>query len=424
MPKPVPTFKGFAFGLLFSLALFAGFLGIGYPYFQALTIVLASILAGAYGYASWQAEALYEIIVSRDFSAERVFEGTEVNVFIKVKNPSGTILYRVEIFDEVPWRVKLISKPIFISSIEPGETKTFVYTIKPMFGRHRWDHIKVAVSDPLGLFRIERSIRLTSGISVAPSWSKVEEWIKREDLTGSSGIVSRTRRGLSLEFFEIRDYQPGDDIRKVVWTATARTGRLMVREDLDEIRMSLHIFLDLSSDSWIGPPGRSPADLMAKIALAILNFSSRSGGASGFTVFYGDGWRSYGPSRSSEVFERLTAVLSIMSPEDSRGRVMFKKALEDSIMRAERKELLILLGPGALEGVSWSDMVSMSKVIRRAIIAVVVPWGNDEVSKAIRILEEKVLKSKEDEISRLKFKVILVRDPFTAWEVIRSAMEF
>ena len=424
MARPIPTFKGFAFGLLFSLALFAGFLGVGYPYFQALTIVLASILAGAYGYASWQAEALYELIVSRNFSTQRAFEGSEVNVIIKVKNSSGTTLYRVEVFDKVPWRTKLISKPIFISSIKPGETKAFVYTIKPMFGRHRWSQVKVAASDPLGLFKVERSIRVTSGISVTPSWTTIEEWIKREDLAGSSGTVSRIRKGLSLEFFEIRDYQPGDDIRKVAWTATARTGRLMVREDLDEIRMSLHIFLDLSSDSWIGSPGRSAADMMTKIALAILNLSSRSGGVSGFTIFYGNGWRGYGPSRASEVFERLTAVLSIMSPEDSSGRVMFKKALEDSIMRAERKELLILLGPGALEGISWNDIARMSKVIRRATIAVVVPWGDDKVSRAIRILEEKMLKFKGEEISKLGLKVVLIKDPFTAWEVIRSVMGF
>ncbi len=423
MPRPVPTFKGFAFGLLFSLVLFTGFLGSGYPYLQALAIVLASFLAGAYGYASWQAEALYRLRVERGFPYERTVEGSNLNVIIKIKNPSSIHLYRIEIADEVPWRSKLIVNPVFVSTIGPNETKTFVYTIRPMFGRHRWNQIRISVGDPFGLFRVKRTVRIISGISATPAWSEVEEWIKKEDLAGSSGIVSRTRRGLSLEFFEIRDYQLGDDVRKVVWSVTARTGKLMVREDLDEVRASFHIFIDLSSDSWVGPPGRSPADIMAKLAPALLNLAARSGGIAGFTVFYGDGWRSYGPSRASETFEKLVAMLSVMSPEDSRSRTVLRKALEEAMLRAEDRQLLILLGPGALGGIAWSEIAKISSKIRDAFIGIIVPWGDDEVSKAISKLEEDVFKSKRDETKKLRLRMSLIRNPFIAWEVIWNVLE-
>jgi len=156
MPGASPTLKGFAFGVFFSLVLLMAILGISYPYLQALTVVLAGVIAGSYGYALSQSRNLYRIKISREFSAERGVEGSEIEVFIKVKNLASVPLYRVEVEDYPPWRSRALSETYFTFSIGPGEEKVFSYRIRPAFGRHRWSVLRVAVGDPFGLFRAER----------------------------------------------------------------------------------------------------------------------------------------------------------------------------------------------------------------------------------------------------------------------------
>ncbi len=420
MSKPVPTLKGFVFGLITALVLLAGFLGSGYPYIQFLAVILGGILSGAYGYTLWLSKILYDIEARRFFSSERAVEGANVEVFVRVRNNSQIPVYRLEIEDYPPWRAKPLTPPSFISSLDVGEEKEFSYVVKPSFGRHRWNRLTLSVGDPLGLFKVNRSVYVVSGLSASPVWSEIEGWFRKEDLSGASGAISRRRRGFSLEFYEIREYQPGDDIRRVVWSATARTGSLMVREDLDEIRASPFIFLDLSSDSWAGSPGRSPADLIAKLALSIVNLSARSGGVAGYTIFYGNNWRSFGPARAGDVLESLSAALSVSSPKDSRGRILLSRALEDALQRAEGRKLILLFGPGVLQGDLWNDLKKLLLRTSNIVIAIASPWSDDEVSNLIRKLELKVLENRYKDFAKLGWRIIIVKDPFTAWEVIKN----
>jgi uncharacterized protein (DUF58 family) len=424
MAEVTPTFKGFMFGLLFALSLVASLLGSGYPYLQALTIILGGLLAGSYGYTLSRSNTLYQIRVGRAFSNERCIEGSEVEVFVFVENPTEEPIYRLEVEDFPPWRSRPKSSPLFIFSIGPKERKVFSYLIKPSFGRHRWNKLRLAIGDPFGLFRAERTLYIRSGISVLPSWSDVEGWIRKEELSGTTGELSRRRRGFSLEFYEIRDYQPGDDVRRIVWTATARTGKLMVREDLDEVRASVYLFLDISSSSWIGPPGRTPADLIAKVSAAILSLSARSGGIAGFTVFYGDSWRSFGPTRTGEALENLLVSLAIASPEDSKERILFGRALDDAIRRAENLSFIALLAPGALSGPSWSELERRLKDLRSGVLTIALPWGNDEVSEAIDLLERRMYSIRAKELRTKGIRIALLKSPFDAWEAIRVALGY
>src|SRR5207237_8367745 len=47
-----------------------------------------------------------------------------------------------------------------------------------------------------------------------------------------------------LEFYGMREYQPGDDLRRIVWRASARTGKIMVREAEQGITDKITIILD------------------------------------------------------------------------------------------------------------------------------------------------------------------------------------
>ena len=73
----------------------------------------------------------------------------------------------------------------------------------------------------------------------------------------SAGLASRGRPG--LEFYGMREYVPGDDLRRIVWRASARTGKLMVREAEEGItdRIMIIVDTDRGSHSWDGDHSES-----------------------------------------------------------------------------------------------------------------------------------------------------------------------
>jgi uncharacterized protein (DUF58 family) len=82
----------------------------------------------------------------------------------------------------------------------------------------------------------------------------------------------RTRDfGASNEFVEHKDYQPGDDIRRIDWRAFARTRRLYVKRFEMEANMKVHFLLDTSDSMRVPAEGHRPTklDLAATIAGAV-----------------------------------------------------------------------------------------------------------------------------------------------------------
>lgn len=68
--------------------------------------------------------------------------------------------------------------------------------------------------------------------------------IPRLPASGAAGIHLGARLGSSLEFLEHREYQPGDDLRHVDWSASARGDRPLVKLHRDEVSPRLDIVLD------------------------------------------------------------------------------------------------------------------------------------------------------------------------------------
>ena len=54
-------------------------------------------------------------------------------------------------------------------------------------------------------------------------------------------------RGRGIEFEEVREYQPGDDVRAIDWNVTARTGRPFVKRYIEEREMTVMLLVDRSA---------------------------------------------------------------------------------------------------------------------------------------------------------------------------------
>lgn len=80
-------------------------------------------------------------------------------------------------------------------------------------------------------------------------------------------------KGRGMEFEEVREYQPGDDVRTIDWNVTARTGRPFVKHYREERELTVMLVVDVSASQGFGTRGQLKRDLVAELG-ATLAFSA------------------------------------------------------------------------------------------------------------------------------------------------------
>ncbi len=91
-----------------------------------------------------------------------------------------------------------------------------------------------------------------------------------------SGIVGSYHaafKGRGMEFAEVREYQPGDEVRTIDWNVTARTGVPHVKKYIEERDLTLLLLIDISGSSSFGSQYVAKRDLAAEVA-GVLAFSA------------------------------------------------------------------------------------------------------------------------------------------------------
>src|SRR5690606_30834185 len=121
------------------------------------------------------------------------------------------------------------------------------YRLRPtQRGHYAFSHCEALLLSPLGLWRSRRVIPLADETRVYPDFTRlhgaplmaVDNWLSR------LGIRQQPRRGLGLEFHQLREYRDGDVLRQIDWKATARKRVPIAREYQDERDQQILLMLD------------------------------------------------------------------------------------------------------------------------------------------------------------------------------------
>ena len=114
------------------------------------------------------------------------------------------------------------------------------------------------------------------------------EWTVLRRLDGQlQGDYRQLLRGNGLEFADLREYQPQDDVRHIDWQATARTQTLTVRTYQEERDMTAWLVVDLSGSVRFGSGERSKHDLALEVCAVLARLLTRRGNAVGLMLHWG-----------------------------------------------------------------------------------------------------------------------------------------
>jgi uncharacterized protein (DUF58 family) len=131
-----------------------------------------------------------------------------------------------------------------------------------------------------------------------------------------SGDFRSAFAGAGSEFHQVRPYQPGDDVRRIDWNVTARTGELHVRVELAERVLVTWLVLDASASMRFGTADRRKADVAEGVAIAVGHLATRHGNRLG-VVSFGEGEPSYRAPREGRRELLLALELARTTPAGS-----------------------------------------------------------------------------------------------------------
>ncbi len=215
--------------------------------------------------------------IERHTAPDRVSVGQDAHVALSFENvSSGTtpLFLAEERLDHV-----LGDRPRFVvGRIPAGRVRTVEYTVRSYLrGRHQLGPLGVQVQDPFGLANRSAVLEGTSSLVVLPPVHPLSASRQPSSGMGSEGEQAHLIALHGEDDVTIREYRDGDDLRRIHWPATARTGDLMVRQEDRPAQRRAVVLLDPRPDAHGGSGAASSFEWAVTAAASVAAHLAESG---------------------------------------------------------------------------------------------------------------------------------------------------
>jgi uncharacterized protein (DUF58 family) len=219
----------------------------------------------------WRRRMVDCLRVQRRFT-DRAFPGERVTVDLTVHNVGWLPIPWLEVHESL--RVELTAPPFYreVVSLGPRERRHFYYTLHcRRRGYYPVGPLTMQTGDLLGIVRPSQAQAAPKHIIVYPRVVPLQQL----GLPTRSPQVALPARSPLFEdparVMGVRDYQRGDSPRRIHWTATARVGRLLVKQYQPSIARETLICLDLDQEDYERRQRYTATELAIVVAASIAN---------------------------------------------------------------------------------------------------------------------------------------------------------
>jgi len=248
----------------------------------------------------------------------------------------------VLVHDHVPDGLSVENLPLAVE-LQPGLHSHVDYRLRPLKrGHFSFESCEISLPSPLGLWHGKRLLSVIDNTRVYPDFARlyggqllaVDNWLSQ------LGVRQRPRRGLGLEFHQLREFREGDSLRQIDWKATARQRTPIAREYQDERDQQIIFMLDCGRRMRSQDGELAHFDYALNACLLLSYVALRQGDAVGLSTFASDHPRYLAPVKGAG---QLNVLLNTVYDLDSSRRSADYQAAATELLARQKRRALVLL---------------------------------------------------------------------------------
>ena len=160
-------------------------------------------------------------------------------------------------------------------------------------------------------------------------------------------------KGRGMTFSEVREYQPGDDIRLIDWNVTARSGNPFIKVFEEERELTVFLIVDISASGAFGSESQLKKNIGAEIA-SVLGFSAiKNNDKVGLILFSNEVVKYVPPKKGKSHVLRVIRELLYTKPNGNGSSI--KDALE-FLMKVSKRRCVVFLLSDFLDNKYWNSI--------------------------------------------------------------------
>lgn len=197
-----------------------------------------------------------------------------------------------------------------------------------------------------------------------------------------SGEYSSVFKGRGIEFAEVREYQPGDDVRTIDWNVTARRGTPYVKQFVEERELTVVLAVDGSASTRFGTRGQMKRERAAEVA-AVLGLAANRNNDRAGALLFAEGVERYVPPRKGKTHV-LRLVRDILDFDPPARGTDLQGAIEFLARVLHRRSVIFLLSDFFDEG--WERPLT-ALAVRHDVVALTLEDRRDRALPDVGLVE-------------------------------------
>jgi uncharacterized protein (DUF58 family) len=136
--------------------------------------------------------------------------------------------------------------------------------------------------------------------------------VSQELMAGQSDSIFK---GRGMEFVDVREYAPGDDVRRIDWNVSARMRKTYIKRLVEERELTVLLLVDLSASGHFGTTGETKRELAAQLAGTLALSAIRNSDRVGLILFTSEVEHYLPPRKTRKHVQRLMRDLLLHTPK-------------------------------------------------------------------------------------------------------------
>ena len=322
-----------------------------------------------------------ELTVGREF-AGRFAIGDKTSIKLLIENASARD-FHLKIKDEFPPEMILSETREAEFPIKAQTTANFVYELTPpKRGKYEFGKTATRFLSNFGLVWCQTYLGETETVKVYPNMRRARETALKALGAVSFLAVQRKAilRGEGRDFESMRDYVPGDELRHVSWTATARRSRLTTRQYQIERDQTILIALD-AGRLMTGRIGiETKFDTAIHASLALMSAAARGGDNCGLLVFGRRVKKFLPPNKGVRHIDAVLEALHDLEPELIEPS--YSRAFQFVASNSKKRSFVVIL-TDLVDRESSKELITSLKLLRPRHLPLVVTIGDRDLNRTV-----------------------------------------